>query len=489
MAIAFGTAGSEINGTTLFNMPYPASISAGDLLTLYYAGKYPLSPPVVPSGWSLAPNGSRAAGLGPAASDSGEVLVQWMYKIADGTETGNLSVSVPGGNGGRGRILRWTKSGSLSWSIQGCNGADLVPTLPWNVTSDQLLDLTTGDMVLAASGVNGDVGSGVGGEALSATGITFGGNIERGDGSNTTGDDMHAFMSHQSVSAGSGSVAVSYTATLGTSAAAFFPTGATVFLRLRETTLAAATGLAESTSETDGTLSVQSIGVGIAEDTSEATATFAAISTSVALAESTSETTGEFTATGVMAGVAESSSEATATIAVLIATEGIATSTSEATGIGISWGTFFPVGIAEDVSQAFGTGIVDVVLTSPMTGLTAVIGSFASDAGMSTFFVHRSSFGHREKGKWVKSDPALFPVVGFHHPIPRGAKLELGREGSRRSEVKAFYSNTELRTRTEINEPDLVMIDGEAWTVSAVEDWQAFGDRFWRAYISRTKSP
>jgi len=488
MTVAFGTAGAEGNGSTSYTLPYPASIAAGDLLTIAIAEKYPATPPVVPSGWSILTNGSRSGGLGPSGVDTGQVLVQWMVKIADGTETGNLILSVPGGNGGRGRMYRWTKSALLSWAMACVSGVDEVPTLPWSVVTDQTLDIQSGDMLLAVTGINGDVASGVGAEVMTATGITLGTAVERGDASNTAGDDMHFVMTHQSVTAGTANVAVAYTATLGTSAATFFPTGATVILRIRETTLAVGAGLAQDgPSDAVGVGTARVATTGEAESTSEATGTLVGWALPTGLAQDSSEALGTLAATSTALGLAESTSEATGTLSGDVNPVGISESTSEAFGIGFAQGTFFPEGLAEDVSEAFGIMFVDAFETEDFGATTGAIASFAGGEGVGTLIVLRASVGAWVDGSYIRNARAPFPVVAFHHPVT-GRKLEIPREGQSASEVKAVYTNTRLRTRAQ-GDPDLVVIQDEEWEVIKVEDWQAFGQRFYRAYVSRIGVP
>lgn len=237
MSIVFGTAGAANNGSTGFTCGLPASIANGDLLLLAVASKYPATPPNTPSGWILV--GQAIGGLGASGQDAGQVLTTVFGRIANGTETGNVTDTM-GSNCCRARIFRYTKAAAKNWELVATTGADATADGTWSVTFGSDPGIIASDMIFVASGVNGDIASTlVSAEAVSATGATFGAVTEREDGGSNTGDDIALFVTQHPVTAGPASAAPTYTATLGGTPTANSPTGASVLVRMREVDLLA----------------------------------------------------------------------------------------------------------------------------------------------------------------------------------------------------------------------------------------------------------
>src|SRR3954470_13835224 len=98
MAIAYlGTGTAAAGSTTPLAVPYPSPISAGDCMVLVITGGSTTSP-TLPSGW--------AAGVFTASSG----VSPYTYiavKIATGSETGNLSVTIPA-QATKAQILRFS---------------------------------------------------------------------------------------------------------------------------------------------------------------------------------------------------------------------------------------------------------------------------------------------------------------------------------------------------------------------------------------------
>src|SRR4051812_24340143 len=96
MAVAFGAWGTATIATGSGTAPtpgYPAGITAGQLLVCFLVSKY--GAVTTPSGWTLPTNGKFTGG-NPAAqlTDSGDATFTVFYKIADGTETGTLTITI-----------------------------------------------------------------------------------------------------------------------------------------------------------------------------------------------------------------------------------------------------------------------------------------------------------------------------------------------------------------------------------------------------------
>lgn len=100
MAIALGATGTAVYNTaagTTCLVPYPAGISAGDCLVLFVARS--ASAITVPAGWT--------AFTGGQVTTTGGTTMLLAYKLAVGTESGNLSVTVASSTG-HGRMFLFT---------------------------------------------------------------------------------------------------------------------------------------------------------------------------------------------------------------------------------------------------------------------------------------------------------------------------------------------------------------------------------------------
>lgn len=239
MAIAFGSAGTGAAGTSSLSVPLPASIAAGDLLVLCVCTKYPANPPSTPSGWQAPAGNNASGGAGSSGVDTGNVLATIFTRVADGSESGNVSVTITGGNAAIGRMLRYTKAAGATWDLAFAGGSDNVGDVSWSVVTGAI-DIHAFDMVLAASAVNTEA-FGFILEACAQSGTTFGTMTERSDGGTSNGDDVGMFITDHPVSSGGGSGAVTYTATSG-GTATDSPAGATVLLRMRESFTSSGTG-------------------------------------------------------------------------------------------------------------------------------------------------------------------------------------------------------------------------------------------------------
>lgn len=118
MAIpAYDSAGAGISGTGSLSVPYPSTVSAGDLLVLHCGARNTGDTFSTPSGWSLL-------------DDQNNTFAMRSYvftKIADGSETGSLSVTHAGGNLAAARMYRFTGVASSSYT-EGLSNAGIGDT-------------------------------------------------------------------------------------------------------------------------------------------------------------------------------------------------------------------------------------------------------------------------------------------------------------------------------------------------------------------------
>lgn len=240
MAVSFrsiGALGAGNVGTTSLSINYPTAGGApqsGDLLLLVVFNKYPTNGPSTPSGYNTITNGQASGGEGSAGIDSGTVYVTVFSRIADGTESGAVSVSIPSGNSSAGAVLCYQK-GSGTWDFAATNGSDNSGnSTSWSITGAVDPGVIAGDMLIAFNAINSD-GQTFSSQAMSQSGITFGTVTERVDAGTNQGDDVGGMVSDHVVSSGTSSGAPTYTATASASATNR-PAGACVILRIRETT-------------------------------------------------------------------------------------------------------------------------------------------------------------------------------------------------------------------------------------------------------------
>lgn len=246
MTISYIDAGTTDYGTTPLVPAYPSGFATGDLLVLHVTNKPETAVPTTPAGWTLEE--SRSGGSGSAGADSGDVLVSVYTKTADGTESGTLSVTITGANSARAKMYAYTSSNtSALWLTDSADGVDSTAGTGWSVSTGAI-SVQPDDLVLAFSGINTDLGNATT-EALAMSGVTFGTMVERDDASISTGNDLSMVASEHPVTAGTVSAAATFTMTW-TASGANYPAGATVLLRLRESSNVTADFWVEGISET-----------------------------------------------------------------------------------------------------------------------------------------------------------------------------------------------------------------------------------------------
>jgi MSHA biogenesis protein MshQ len=256
MAISFIATGAFAAGTTSLSVPYPAGLQAGDLLVLAISNKYPTNGPATPADWTAPANSQGTGGSGSSGVDTGNVYATIFVKIATGSESGNLSVTITSGNSAIGLMALYRKAADKTWDYACVNGADNTVDTSWSVTGGSNPGITSGDVVFTCSAINADTYSFTS-HALAATGVTFGTILA--DGSNTAlGQDCYIVLTSSAVSSGTASTAPTLTMT-ASSSATNSPAGATVFLRMREVTggytLTAEAGTYTQTGQAAGLLS------------------------------------------------------------------------------------------------------------------------------------------------------------------------------------------------------------------------------------------
>lgn len=233
---------------------------------------------------------------------------------ADGTETGSetLSQSTTSGDSLIGQQSNYSKAGG-TWSVEAVAGDDSTDGTALSVTFPTI-GIEPGDLLVVHAALNSDTPT-PSGEAISATGITFGAITNRESSGTAAGVDTRLEHWTVPVTAGSGTVAVTFSATYSAAIS-----GALTLVRLRAGTAAAAelsASLSASLDSASTAVATQAIAASLSADlTSAAAATANRITSASLSAALTSDATaakssvmaaslsGSLTSSGAATGIA-----------------------------------------------------------------------------------------------------------------------------------------------------------------------------------------
>lgn len=232
MTISFRAANGIGSGTTTtLGLVLPTGAVAGDMLIAFYGGKpYTVD---VTSGtfltdYTLA--GNITDGTAANAVDGGSVRAHARYRemqSGDVAPTGTLSAAPsPRMNG----MLAYQKTVGGAWNVATSTGFDSAATGTTRSITSGTLDLAVGDVVIVVVVSPSDSTTGTS-RSLTGTGLTFSAPTNRNTTSGTTsGNDGSIVALESTVTAGSGTVALTYADTVTTG----ISNASAVFIRLRE---------------------------------------------------------------------------------------------------------------------------------------------------------------------------------------------------------------------------------------------------------------
>lgn len=226
---AIGTGSNAAGSATSMVAGYPAGIAAGDLLVLGVVyGSSAGAQPTTPSGWTV--HGPVNNTTGTYGTDTGPRHSIIYTKVADGTETGNLTLTATGNNtGGVGMIRLAHTNAGYTWNIASSTGADSTAGTGVSVTGGTALSFAPGDMLVINNAQLVDTAT-QSAKTITATGITFGSITTRQGRSFTNGSDVRQNFDTVPVTAGTATVAPVHAYTSSSAATQ----AAIVFLRVRE---------------------------------------------------------------------------------------------------------------------------------------------------------------------------------------------------------------------------------------------------------------
>jgi len=224
-------------------IPYP-TVSAGDILIAIVAVKPDTSTITTPGGWTDPTNGEKTGGTGAVGVDTGPLKIKVFYKVATGSESGTLDVTVGNSPSVAGGFIYQCRATSGVYSIAVANGSDDSAGSSWSVTAGQTIQMASGDKLLTACAIPTDATSGAWtSESQTLTGCTLSFDLSNTPYNETTlGNDMAVRGAPQSCTAGSGTAAPTHTATVP--ATATNVAGPELFIRVREVTATVVEGSA-----------------------------------------------------------------------------------------------------------------------------------------------------------------------------------------------------------------------------------------------------
>lgn len=213
-----GAAYSAAGGTTV-TPAYPTGIAANDVLVLI-VGQKPSTANggtvTTPSGWTLRESLTGAGGYGTTlGADTGNTnLFIYTKNTVNGTETGNLTVTVGTNNICWGIIVRIPGGGGTSFTYGTADGSRT--TAPTSGTAFTTLltngttapNLQSGDIAIWAMCIPTDVlNNGFTAPTISSTGTTFGTPVELEEPDSGGGNDIGGYVAYASATAGSSTAA------------------------------------------------------------------------------------------------------------------------------------------------------------------------------------------------------------------------------------------------------------------------------------------
>src|SRR5687768_1079104 len=156
MAVTYRAAGTVALGTTSLAVPHPATIVAGELLLIVVGGKYDTNPPSTPAGWNAL--SAFTGGSGSPGTDIGICIVQAFWKIAAGGETGNVTVTITGGNSWNGIMYAFTPGAgeTINTPVESGGSFNTAGTA-FIITTASNIGCAVGDVIVCVNVTNNDL--------------------------------------------------------------------------------------------------------------------------------------------------------------------------------------------------------------------------------------------------------------------------------------------------------------------------------------------
>jgi hypothetical protein len=220
--------GAYTSGTANLTPAIPAGLSAGDMMLCFYGTKPYNDSPTINNSWTDL--GSATDGTTAAGNDVGSMQIRVFYKIHTGSET-DPTITNSTNNVSGAVITGFRKSASMAWATPvGSGGGDATAGTGFSVTIASNPGITSGDWLAAYAAIRSDAGtqSGIG---ITEPSLSFGSFTEdpATDLATISGGDMAMSGGYVNVTAGTATVAPTYSSTLAAN-----HTGSAFIVRLRE---------------------------------------------------------------------------------------------------------------------------------------------------------------------------------------------------------------------------------------------------------------
>lgn len=241
MTVSYVSKGTTSYSATAPAPSYPASIAAGDMLVLAVGIKPITATIATPSGWTPLLEATGTGGTGTTGADTGTMSVAVFTKIASGSESGTLTLSVTSGSVAAAQIYRFTKS-LACWDIAGALANDTSTGSTFGATAATNPGIKSGDVLLTIGVIPTDVTtpSQFSAESISATSATIGSFTELEEWDSSTGNDMGGVVGWAACTAGDATAAPAFTSTAGGTTTNV--AGPIAFIRVREAAVAYVNG-------------------------------------------------------------------------------------------------------------------------------------------------------------------------------------------------------------------------------------------------------
>jgi hypothetical protein len=229
--------GTSANGITSVAPTYPAGITAGMDILIFVSNKLATKRPTTPTGYRRID--TWVASTANNGTDQGPISVSLFHKTAVGTETGTVTISLPGGTSALANIIVIQKDPAATLHYKICAGHhNLVGSTAYNAISYNTVDTRTNDLILNLTAVNCDT------YAWSAQDLNYYGssgsftvlNQELFEVSTNQGNDQEQFVSVYRAYGDDDGYLVATATSSGASLVIPNPTGVTLFVRIRQST-------------------------------------------------------------------------------------------------------------------------------------------------------------------------------------------------------------------------------------------------------------
>jgi hypothetical protein len=226
--VSFGALGTLSNSISTTTPAYPSGITSSSALFCFqvYANSVGVAP-AAPSGWTAVGSYSGGGSTYEILNDVGpRGILVFRKDTVTGNESGTITCNASKNGSYSSVIARFEVTAGFSIGHQWSAGSDDTRDTSWSVTGSPAIDFQTGQLLCVFTAQNTDTAT-QSSQSISAAGITFDTRTNRQSFAVVSGRDHRSVIDTIPVTAGSGSVAPTWSHTNSEAAS-----GATGFLLL-----------------------------------------------------------------------------------------------------------------------------------------------------------------------------------------------------------------------------------------------------------------